>query len=584
MKRTLLLLLLLLFFKTWAQDQQGNDYFFGENFHFHGFSTDKRMMIRNNVEYVKSAKYIWHVYRSFDNKVKLPGDGLNDIPNSPILLGIKLSPKLKNYFSAPVQNISKVYYSYIVPDSSDAIIVAMGINKDNYKDYVYRVVEHDSIELISWSPIPKLSMEYGAKVPYGAIGTFNYPGKQILVEVRHKKNYGIRDGYIIDWRKNNRPVLKQLIARGSGKYGYFNVLNDSLNKGQVQSYDTHTGVPVGWTFQKDSITEFDLEFDKHETVPYSIHLIKNSNGQVDTLRLEWWTQLDKFTISNQYLNEVGQYDLLVHKTGNLSKYKDSEILRISYRIVPTAIKTTQAVWPIIWPYLLAGSIMVCAGFFMMRSRSRIKMKQVQQQKQAVTLQIKNIQAQLNPHFMFNAINSIQNLIQKNDLIGTNHYLSKFASVTRATLENAEKEMNPLSEELQLLDDYLQMEQLRFGFHYQIENKISVHADLIEIPTMLLQPIVENAVKHGIAILGNTGMISIIIDQLGQTMRIYIEDNGAGFDYTVENNGSGYGLRLSKERLNLLNKLYPENTFHIEIKTTNNKTQVCILISNWISKN
>ncbi|MNL24248.1 hypothetical protein D3C87_1456750 [compost metagenome] len=80
------------------------------------------------------------------------------------------------------------------------------------------------------------------------------------------------------------------------------------------------------------------------------------------------------------------------------------------------------------------------------------------------------------------------------------------------------------------------------------------------------------------------MISIIIDQLGQTMRICVEDNGAGFDYTVENNESGYGLRLSKERLDLLNKLYPENIFHIEIKTTNNKTQVCILISNWISKN
>ena len=102
--------------------------------------------------------------------------------------------------------------------------------------------------------------------------------------------------------------------------------------------------------------------------------------------------------------------------------------------------------------------------------------------------------------------------------------------------------------------------------------------------MLLQPIVENAVKHGIAILGSSGMINITIDQLGQTMRLCVEDNGAGFDYTIENKESGYGLRLSKDRLTLLNKLYPENTFHFEVKTTNNKTQVCILIANWISKN
>lgn len=579
MKRTLLLLLLLLFIKLSAQD-----YYFGENFHFHGFSTDERMMVRRKQVYVNSAKYLWHVYGSFDNTEKLPGSGLNNVPNSPILLGIKLSPKLKNYFTAPVQNISKVYYSYIVPDSSDAVIVAMGINRDNRTDYVYRIVENDSIELMPWSPIPKLSMEYGSKVHYGAIGTFNYPGKQILIEVRHKKLYGIRDGYIIDWRKNLRPILKQIIARGSGEYGYFNVLDDSLNKKQVRGYDKRTGVPVDWTFQKDSITEFDLEFDKHETVPYSIHLIKNINGKVDTLLLEWWTQLDKFTISNQHLTEVGEYELLVHKTGDLSKYSDNEILRISYRIVPKSLKTAQSVWPVIWPYLLAGGIIVFAGFFMMRYRNRQRMKRLEQQKQALTLQIKNIQAQLNPHFMFNAINSIQNLIQKNDLIGTNHYLSKFASVTRATFENAEKEMNTLSEELQLLDDYLQMEQLRFGFHYQIENRILVHADLIEVPTMLLQPIVENAVKHGISALGNKGVIHITIDQLEQSLQLCVADNGSGFECSEANNKSGYGLRLSKDRLNLLSQLYPENTFYFQVQSKDCNTQVCILISNWISNN
>lgn len=186
--------------------------------------------------------------------------------------------------------------------------------------------------------------------------------------------------------------------------------------------------------------------------------------------------------------------------------------------------------------------------------------------------------------MFNAINSIQNLIQKKDLVGTNHYLSKFAAVTRATLENAEKEMNALSGELQLLDDYLQMEQLRFGFHYQIENRILVHADLIEVPTMLLQPIVENAVKHGISALGNKGVISITIDQLEQSLQLCVADNGSGFECSEANNKSGYGLRLSKDRLNLLNQLYPENTFHFQVHSNDGNTQVCILITNWISNN
>ena len=582
MKRLLLIFLLIQIFSASAQDSQGNDYYFGENFHFNGYSTDKRMMVRSDIGFVISDKYISNIFEDFDNNKTLPGKGLKQIPNSPILLGIKLNPKLKNFISPKVQNLSKTYHSYFIPDSSDAIIIAMGINKDNYKDFLYRVVENDSIELTPWTPIPTLSIKYGAKVPYGSIGTFNYPEKLILVEVRHRKIYGIRDGYILDWRKNKRPILEQIIARGPSEYGYFNLLDRSFNKGYVHQYDEYTGAPLDLTFNKDSITSLNLEFENHDTTPYSVQLIKKTENSADTIQLEWWTQAKKFEVSNKYLNEIGEYELLIHKTGDINTYNANEILRIPYHIVQAPQQFSATLWPILWPTTLISLTIIVITFFTLRYRTRKRLVKVEQKRQTLTLQIKNIQSQLNPHFMFNAINSIQNLIQKNDFKGTNHYLTKFSSLTRATLENAEKEMNTLSEELQLLDDYLQMEQLRFGFQYDILNNLKIHNDLIDIPNLLLQPIVENAVKHGISTLGSRGRIVVTIDQQGQDLVLGVADNGAKLNTETIKVAGGYGLRLTKERLALLEQLYPENSFKIQITASSDITEICIVISHWIA--
>ncbi|OOG18195.1 hypothetical protein BWD42_13110 [Sphingobacterium sp. CZ-UAM] len=584
MRTAILLFLLFQFFAISAQDSQGNDYYFGDNFHFSGYSTDAQTMVRTKVGYITSAKYIWHIFDSFDNTKKLPGKGLSATPNSPIILGIKLNPKLKNFISPEVQNFSKKYNSYFIPDSSDATIIAMGINKNNHQDFMYRVIENDSIELVPWSPIPALSMSYGAKEPYGDIGTFNFPNKLILVEVKHRKVYNIRDGYILDWRKNVRPILDQIIARGAGQYGYFNLLDRTLNKSYIQQYDKLTGVPLDLTFNKDSISSLNLEFQNHETIPYSINLIKKTKNIVDTILLEWWTQSKQFEVSNQYLNEIGEYELLIHKTGNIGKYGPDEVLRIPYRVTPAPKQFSATFfWSTLFPILCVSIVIIITIFILVRYRSRKRLKKLEQQRQALMLQIRNIQSQLNPHFIFNAINSIQNLIQKTDQERTNYYLSKFSSLTRATLENAEREMNTLNHEFQLLDDYLQMEQLRFGFKYEILNNLEVHGDLIEIPSLLLQPIVENAVKHGIAAIGSQGMITLSAQQVEQDLFLCVSDNGKGFNVKMTKPTSGYGLRLTEERLILLGKLYPENTFQIHRTSNSGITKICIIISDWIAK-
>lgn len=210
-----------------------------------------------------------------------------------------------------------------------------------------------------------------------------------------------------------------------------------------------------------------------------------------------------------------------------------------------------------------------------KKRNKKKLAENEQQKNIAKLQLNSIRSQLNPHFLFNALSGIQNLMNKNEIDNANKYLSKFARLTRNVLDD--KELISLSQEKTLLDDYLQMEQLRFGFKYEINANNNL--DNIEIPSMLLQPFVENAVKHGIAQKGTDGKIIIAFIKQANDLVLTISDNGNGFDTQKKSNG--LGLQLSDSRIMLLNSIYKENPFILAILATNSGTKISLTLTDWL---
>ncbi len=204
-------------------------------------------------------------------------------------------------------------------------------------------------------------------------------------------------------------------------------------------------------------------------------------------------------------------------------------------------------------------------------------KNAKLQKEIAKLQLNSVRSQLNPHFLFNALSGIQNLMNKNEIDKANKYLSKFARLTRNVLDD--KELISLAQEKTLLDDYLQMEQLRFGFDYEIKTSENLDLDNIEIPSMLLQPFVENAVKHGISQKAAIGQITVVFDRQGKNLVLTVCDNGNGFD--VEKKHNGLGLQLSDSRLTLLNSIYKENRFILEKQSTNEGTQISLTLTDWL---
>lgn len=178
---------------------------------------------------------------------------------------------------------------------------------------------------------------------------------------------------------------------------------------------------------------------------------------------------------------------------------------------------------------------------------------IKRTRQLAELKLKALRSQMNPHFLFNAIGSIQSLIVRGNNDTANRYLTDFSKLLRNVLESSDKQLVPLSDELARIRLYLQLEQLRTPFETSIQIKPSVNLELEEIPGMLLQPIVENAVIHGIVPQGG-GKIEIMIYKTNDILYCEIADNGKGFE-TCPGNPGRFGLRNTEERLHLLNKQY-----------------------------
>ncbi len=195
------------------------------------------------------------------------------------------------------------------------------------------------------------------------------------------------------------------------------------------------------------------------------------------------------------------------------------------------------------------------------------------------LELKYLYAQLNPHFIFNALSSIQGLVNKHDTEGANIYLLDFASLMRESLNASNKDHVPINKELLIIDAYLKLEQLRFGFFYKISVDENINIFESEIPSLLLQPVIENAVKHGISALQEKGEISINFKQHQNDMYVTINDNGQGFK--ANTNAAGFGLKLTRDRLKLWNELFKEQQILLEIKNNNpSGTMIYITFKNW----
>jgi len=231
---------------------------------------------------------------------------------------------------------------------------------------------------------------------------------------------------------------------------------------------------------------------------------------------------------------------------------------------PAIVKITirSPFWKKGW--FITGVLISAASCLFIIYRKRLKRikRESEVKNQLLQLEITSIRAQMNPHFIFNSLNSIQDFIFKNQKELANEYLSSFSGLMRMVLDNSNTNFIVLSREIEFLRSYLKLEQLRLNhkFEYSIEADEGINTWEIEIPTMILQPLVENAVIHGISRKLGKGKITVRFKLKENVFSCIVEDDGTGRrsfatnGFTEGENHKSFGIKAINERINILNNM------------------------------
>ena len=220
----------------------------------------------------------------------------------------------------------------------------------------------------------------------------------------------------------------------------------------------------------------------------------------------------------------------------------------------------QSTWFLITIFIIAGITFYKVAVIVTRRQKNKEQEQLLLKNKILMLEQRALQAMMNPHFVFNVMNSIQHYINTKDTTSANKILTGFARLIRKNLEICTKSFISLEEELEYLNLYLSLEKKRFGekFNYTIQVNPTLDKEDILLPSMLLQPYIENAIWHGIMPKDEGGKIDIQIDLEDKDhLHIQIIDDGIGIDNSLKNKKGHHiskGMDLTRERINLLNQV------------------------------
>ena len=376
------------------------------------------------------------------------------------------------------------------------------------------------------------------------------------------KHYGIAEGLPNNFAEG---VLR------SGKNGYMysgfgnylvrfkpdGLINASSSIADVHySEATVMGTPYFFQFNSSGENQMVIQAGQNRfTLDFSV-MNYNNNDKHYYYRLEG-------AMNNWQQNENGHLVFYNIPAGNYTlhvKGTDKQVLsRNEEDIVHITVKAfwwqTTAFW-----LSVATVVVLLTAFFIRRHIINIHKQAAFKQKLA-EMEMTALRAQMNPHFIFNSLNSIENFIMQNKERQASDYLNKFARLIRIVLENSRYSLITVSQDMEALQLYVELEQFRFQnkFSYQVCMDKELMEDNYRIPPLLIQPFVENAIVHGLANSDQPNLrLTINVRMEGEEIKYTIDDNGIGRKkaalYRMQNESKhkSVGLHITKERIHIFN--------------------------------
>lgn len=234
-------------------------------------------------------------------------------------------------------------------------------------------------------------------------------------------------------------------------------------------------------------------------------------------------------------------------------------------------------WWFILLEVLFGAALVLGIWYVRRRvvRARFERERLEMRSRMLTLEQQSLNSSMNRHFIFNALNSIQYYINRQDRLAANKYLSDFARLIRKNLDSSQETLTPLRDEMERLELYLKLEHMRFKdkFEYSISIDPDIPQDLIKVPAMLLQPFLENSIWHGLLPKKEAGWVRVNLTRRNNALHMVIEDNGVGIENSLKSKTGtdshiSKGMEITQSRIDLIQKMSGEKVQLIGPKQVN----------------
>lgn len=274
-----------------------------------------------------------------------------------------------------------------------------------------------------------------------------------------------------------------------------------------------------------------------------------------------WTYVDGTRNFAEYTKvSPGTYFFRVTGSNSDGVWSDKEVM-ITVIVKPYWFQTWIFRLSLLLAFIVAIWYSIYRRYRFLQKKHHADNKMLQIENQLLDIQQKALRLQMNPHFIFNSLNSIQSFILSKDIDQAVNYLSRFSQLMRMIMTNSTEAVIPLSNEILAVSHYLEIEKLRFDnkFSYQIYIAPEIDEEFTGVPPMIIQPYIENAIIHGLLHKNSNGKIDIRFEKIEQTIHCIITDDGIGraksFEIKMQTglNQKSRGMMISKERLDFFNK-------------------------------
>ncbi|TVZ16760.1 histidine kinase [Maribacter sp. MAR_2009_72] len=365
-------------------------------------------------------------------------------------------------------------------------------------------------------------------------------------------NYKIANAYIAQDRYNEAiPFLKKSIIEA----------------------DTEDDLVV----QKDATRKLSEVYKEKGDYTKALDTYQSYVALVDTLYIRKEQEISRANRINRDIANAQSRLVGLENERELSQSK-YDLALTEQQLVEESYKRQQ--W-VIYSLIFGLLLTVLAAFFFYRSNQQQKLTNN-------LLALKSLRSQMNPHFIFNALNSVNNFISKSDERSANRYLSEFSTLMRSVLENSEEDFIPLAKELEQLELYIKLEHSRFKdkFDYEIVVDDEVPVNNYQIPPMLLQPYIENAIWHGLRYRETKGLLYVSVKvESNNSVAICITDNGIGRKKSAsiktqnQKKQKSKGMGIIQKRVAILNDMYSDKvSINIsDLETDGSGTKVLFIL-------